>query len=427
MSDLAKRVFQVFDPIALEASQGALYADLNQARGDGNVVEALKSEIVLNQRPTAQLLAGHSGSGKSTELKRLKQQLEQDGYFVVYFEAEEDLDRNDVDFLEVLVALVHQVVSQLHLRLELTLKPGWFQDRFQQLTKLLSSEVEFERLDLNTGLMKFASSLRSSPDHRARVRELLETDTGNWLEAANQVLAEASRALNERERKGLVVLFDDLDKMIVRAIPGTDYDTAEHLFLNRAASMTGFSCHVIYTMPITLTRQLARQRLRSFYDGEISVMAMTKLESAPPESKRFQPGWTAFRDMIRRRLDSIRVDEKKVFKRGARDDLIRISGGEPAALVRYIRSAAKTRDGLPISRATVRALAASECRSFTDGFVREHHRILAEVRDNPWFTPAEGEVDHFDQLLLSRAVLQYINDRKWYGLNPALADEEFLP
>ncbi|WP_353736013.1 MULTISPECIES: hypothetical protein [unclassified Okeania] len=45
---------------------------------------------------TCQLYAGHRGAGKSTELLRLKQYLESQKIFVVYFAADEqDIDAED--------------------------------------------------------------------------------------------------------------------------------------------------------------------------------------------------------------------------------------------------------------------------------------------------------------------------------------------
>ena len=46
-------------------------------------------------------MKGHIGCGKSTELFRLKDKLEQQGYHVVYFEFSEDLDMGDVDISDI--------------------------------------------------------------------------------------------------------------------------------------------------------------------------------------------------------------------------------------------------------------------------------------------------------------------------------------
>ena len=49
------------------------------------------------------------GSGKSTELLRLKAQLQKEGFHVVYFESSKDLDMGDVDITDILLAIARQV------------------------------------------------------------------------------------------------------------------------------------------------------------------------------------------------------------------------------------------------------------------------------------------------------------------------------
>jgi predicted ATPase with chaperone activity len=56
------------------------YIDFTEVRGN-NVVNELKRTVVLSENePTCQLFTGHIGCGKSTELSRLKTELEQQGY-----------------------------------------------------------------------------------------------------------------------------------------------------------------------------------------------------------------------------------------------------------------------------------------------------------------------------------------------------------
>ena len=57
--------------------------------------------------PTCELFTGHIGCGKSTELLRLKAELEQEGFHVVYFESSQDLEIGDVDITDIMLAIAH--------------------------------------------------------------------------------------------------------------------------------------------------------------------------------------------------------------------------------------------------------------------------------------------------------------------------------
>jgi len=78
------------------------YVDCSPARGGEDVVRFLSLRIENSTHPMAQLISGHRGCGKSTELKRLVKDLENKGYLVVYFAADEDIDVGDLVYTDLL-------------------------------------------------------------------------------------------------------------------------------------------------------------------------------------------------------------------------------------------------------------------------------------------------------------------------------------
>ena len=77
MNDLVQRIYAAFDPSPLKADNGGLYVELDDVRGEADIVKRTSVKIRLAEgEPTCQVLAGHKGSGKSTELYRLQRELE---------------------------------------------------------------------------------------------------------------------------------------------------------------------------------------------------------------------------------------------------------------------------------------------------------------------------------------------------------------
>ncbi len=173
MSELPEKVYQAFDPAPLMADRESakLYVDLDEVRGSADVVNRLANNIRFSDTSTCQILAGHKGSGKSTELRRLQRELESSPkrYFVVFCESDDDIDRNDVDFLEVLIAIMRQMAAQLREKVKIKLQPGYFRDRWQRIWELLGSKVELETLDLETGLTTISTAVKASPDARLKL------------------------------------------------------------------------------------------------------------------------------------------------------------------------------------------------------------------------------------------------------------------
>ncbi len=90
------------------------YVDCSPWRGDEHIVNMIARRIIRAEaaRPVQhlkQLLAGHRGCGKSTELLLLKEKLEQAGHLVVYFDAALEIDMNDVDYADILLAMMRQL------------------------------------------------------------------------------------------------------------------------------------------------------------------------------------------------------------------------------------------------------------------------------------------------------------------------------
>lgn len=427
MSNLTNAVYRVFDPDEpLPPEKNELYVDLDDVRGGADVVRRLGNAIRRAGHPTCQLLAGHRGSGKTTELLRLRRELESGPvkYFAVLCDADRDVDRNDVDFPDVLGAIVRQTAAQLRERCEIELQPGYFRDRWERLRKLLGSELEFTDLSLEAGMLQLTTAIKASPDARAKIREFLEPDTGNWIAAANDVIGQAASRLQQRGYSGLVILVDDLDKMVLRPHEKAGCSTAEYLFVHREGQLTGFQCHMVYSLPIALAYSAQASTLRSLYGGSIPVVPMTKVATRPPDNNPHGAGIEKFRQLIEARLRSIGASDREVFEsEEVREEIIRLSGGQPRELMILIRDAF-ARGDLPITTQGL-ALATRELRrSYARQLTAEAWTVIEHVRSTGRTDPSADHDAIMRVLLDSRAVLAYANeeDEEWYNLNPIVRD-----
>lgn len=421
--DLLQRIYAAFDPLPLTADQKDLYVELDELRGDADVVKRMMAKIRLaNGKPTCQVLAGHKGSGKSTELYRLKFHLEEGPpkMFVVFCEADEDLDRNDVDFPDLLVVIVRQMAQQIQDRAGIQLAPGYFKDRLQRLGNLLTSEINFDKFDLQVGLAKLGITLKGSPDARLAIRKAMEPDTGNLLHAANDVISQAVLELRKKDYHGLVIIVDDLDKMIVRPIE-TGCSSAEHLFVNRAAQLTAFACHLVYTIPISLAYSHQENAIKASYGGHVPVIPMTKTATPPPQSRPYDPGVAKFREIITKRLTKAGATEADLFVNDAvREKLIHLSGGQPTELMTLVREAIVTQD-LPVRAQSLARAEREGQREYARQLRGEHWPIIEAVGKTGHFVPTAENERLFRELLEGRSVLVYENGDEWYGLNPMVA------
>lgn len=424
MSDLSNSIYQLFSTEPLRADQQELYVDLHEVRGDADVVKRLARRIELSDTSTCQVLAGHRGSGKSTELLRLQKRLQESTSkrpFVVVCSTDDDLDRNDVDFPQVLISIVRQTAAALK-KVGINLQPGYFADRVKRLGGLLTTPIEFTGLDLDLGLASLSATMKSSPDAREAINKLLEPDTGNWINAANDVFSEAVPKLKELGRSGLVILVDDLDKMVVRPHAAANCMTDEHLFVHRAAQLRAFNCHVVYTMPISLAYSHVAGSIRSSFSGDLPIVPMTKVRHRPPSAEPYQAGVEKFKELIERRCKAAGVSTLDVFAdEAAVHQIIQLSGGQPSELMSLVRESIVTKP-LPIDADALGRARVNGRRDFTRSLRAEHWALITQVKETGTYTRTAETEPLFRQLLEGRVVLQYVNDDEWYGVNPMLDD-----
>jgi hypothetical protein len=130
------------------------YIDFSSVRG-GKIIEELKDNIAYfsPDEPTCVLFTGHIGCGKSTELLRLKAELEVAGFHVVYFESSQDLEMADVDIGDFLLAMatpafgIARRVSQSLDKINIA-EPTILKELLQGALKMLNADVTGVKLKL---------------------------------------------------------------------------------------------------------------------------------------------------------------------------------------------------------------------------------------------------------------------------------------
>jgi hypothetical protein len=132
---------RTLDPGKPDDSQ--LYIDFSAVRGE-QIITEIKDLISFYEpeNPTCTLFTGHIGCGKSTELLKLRQELEAERFHVVYFESSEDLEMADVDIGDVLLAIARRISQSLE-GLKLGEAKG-LRGLLQGAAKVLMTEIELE-------------------------------------------------------------------------------------------------------------------------------------------------------------------------------------------------------------------------------------------------------------------------------------------
>ena len=403
------------------------YIDFSSVRG-GKIIEDLKDNIAMwdPDEPTCQLFTGHIGCGKSTELWLLKQQLEAEGFHVVYFESDKDLEMGDLDVSDILLTIARQVIESLNTREKLNLgEPTRLNSLIERAIKLLQTEIEISpEVELSFGIAKITAQAKASPQLRSKLRDYLGPRTNGIIETINQELLEpAHKKLKQRGKNGLVVIVDNLDKVDSSPKPW-GRPQPEYLFVDRGEQLASLHCHVIYTLPLALRFSNDFNTLTQRFKSDPQVLPMVSIQLR--DGKEFGEGMAKLRQLVLARAFPHLEEQQRLEKiteifdsTETLDHLCKMSGGHVRNILRILNDAIKKQKGLPISSENLNKVIQNFRNERTLAVEDQEWELLRQVAQTQKVTGDDG----YQRLIRSMFVYEYRDDEgSWFDINPILKD-----
>ncbi|MBD1854109.1 MULTISPECIES: P-loop NTPase fold protein [Leptolyngbya] len=421
----AKTLKEAFRLCNIDPLSGAglerYYVDLSSVRK----TEAIEGvNFVLDSQYPGEfctiLFTGHRGCGKSTELKRICHQWEQD-YRVIYLEANDETDINDAEYTDFYLVVIKQVefaLREMGLSFDKRLLKGfedWFKDVTKENEQTVESSVSVEsEASLGSGapfiaklLVKLLAQIKGADKQKTVIRQTLQRDISRLKADINLLLQDAYQKIKSQYSKGFLVIFDNLDR-----VPP---EVGNHLFFDYAAQLQELNCTIIYTVPISVLCS-SKNIVNTF--GEPHVVSMVRTYQLVRERCELDydaEGLKQLQQIIEKRVDTelLFESEQEVLA------LAKASGGHVRQLMQMVRSAcqtASTRKHAKIQAEDVE-YAIKQQQFHFERFVRdEHYPLLAKVCLTKNVTKDEtGQL-----MLFNTSVLEYNGLDRWNYPNPAV-------
>jgi hypothetical protein len=411
-----------------DAADRQYYIDFSDVRGC-KIVEELQRTIVRisPDEPTCQLFTGHIGCGKSTELQRLKTELELAGFHVVYFESSQDLDMADIDISDILLSVARQVSASLE-ALEIKTKPGYFVNLFKEIGDFLQTPIELSgEAEFSLGIAKISAKAKDSPQMRSQLRQYLEPRTNSILQAINEeLLDKANEQLKARGQKGIVVIVDNLDRVDMRPMP-SGRSQPEYLFIDRGEQLRRLKCHVVYTIPLVLIFSNEYETLKNRLGGGIAPKVLPMVLVRQRDGSDYEPGMALLRQLVLARAfpeisweGRLAMTSELFETPKTLDRLCRVSGGHIRNLLGLLYSCLQRQDP-PFSQECLEAVIKDYRDDLLLAINEEEWELLYEVVNQQ---SLKGESE-YQRLLRSMFVFEYRDPTgRWFGISPALAETE---
>ena len=402
------------------------YVDLSTVRG-AKLIESLARTIsrISPEQATCQLFTGHIGCGKSTELLRLKYELEKQKFHVAYFECDRQLELSDVDASDILLAIAGQLSSGLE-KQNINIVPTYFKKLFGELTDILQTKIDLSaNFKLSVGIAEISAQAKNSPSLRRQMRERLESRTSSIIKSINQeLLAPAKKLLQARGMNGLVVIVDNLDRIENRIDP-KEQSRAGYLFVERGDQLRGLDCHLVYTVPLLLTFSNDAAIVTSRFGTDIKTLPM--VPARLQDGRECEAGMALLRQIVMARAfpnvnEVQRIGDEfvnKVFDTPQTlDRLCQASGGHVRNLFRLLYGCLE-QDDPPITASLVESIIAKERNKMVKTITQDEWELIAKVKQDK---RVRGELE-YQTLIKSQFVFEYeYQNVSWFDINPILDD-----
>jgi len=426
--DSLTRFYQLCDPLRpLEADEEDLYVDWQTQVGLDDVKTLLSNSVTRSTGvPVTRLFTGHRGTGKTTELKRVKRKLESGEtgrrIFVSFVEAEESLDLQDVAAPDVVFLMVRQLVSDLR---DQKFEFGWqrFTGFVKEFVELLRGEVQLKGIDIGADPLKFSVVLKDVPRARPVLRSLLEGKLPTIYDLVNgEILEEARGFLRERGFDDILLIVDQLDRIPRKVINGRGLTNDENLFLDHAGTLRALRCHVLFTIPTELAYSLRRVDLQNAYGADI--LALPAIPVHDRDGKACDPGVRSMAEVVKRRAQKAGLESSQVFNPPTLlERFVRLSGGHLRSLFVLLRAALDRASHLPITEDIANRAIRRAASDLALPLRRREWEALERVHATK--APLEGpeEAALWYDLLCGLYVFAYEDERgRWYDWNPLLGE-----
>lgn len=380
---------------------------------------------------TCQLFSGFRGSGKTSELLRLRERLLGDGYHVVFVAGAEVVNLNKpLEPADLLISVAAAVAQ--HVERQRGASPakeslveriqGFFSNTNIDLKGVtVGATVDLPKVKLDVG--KLALELSTNPSFKSSVQEALRGKI-SWLVTQFQAFMKEAREALGIAQNGLspVVIVDDLEK--IRG-SGVDHDTVqqsmEHIFweFHRELHIAGW--HAIWTAPPYL--QLLSSDVASAYDGSV-VLPMVRLWANDDSRTPDRTGIDALRACLAKRGNATSFFPKEELL----DRLILVSSGYLRGLIRLMRDIVRMTS---LQDDPTKPLTENLVEQVIDDYVRECRTAIwredlvwlaAVARSRRLEVENRNMIKRAAKLLDTAIIMTYRNGEEWVDVCHAARD-----
>lgn len=418
--EFRREAFRLFD-FNMPLEPGSQYYEpLYRLEGGDDPVALLQEKIEFSSGESRQFFSGFRGSGKTTELKRLKQSLESDGYLVFYCDILDYLNPGQaIDISDLLIVIAGAFSDEVEKQFPgVDLKADSYWTRFWHY--LTTTEVIAQELKL-TALKDVAElklALKDVPTFRQKLQEVMANRLFEFLAQVQKFFEDYVKKLDQlRPGQEIVFLVDALEQLRGSLINEQEViASVGRLFSLHMDRLRIPYLHVVYSVPPWL----------KFVQPGAEVVILHSVRQWGKDANRTPhgPGDKCLLDLLRKRLGANGFtrffgDEARAMQ------FVNFCGGNVRDLLRLMREAIIRAQVLPITDQVVNASIITVRSSLLPIAADEAAWLnaISETHESGLPNMLSASIMQFTRFLDSHQVLYLRNGEEWYDVHPLIREE----
>jgi len=409
-------------------------------KASNDPVERLFKHIDLSYGKSMQFFSGFRGSGKTTELFRLRKKLREEGFFVIYANALKYINPSEeIDITDLLVVIAGAFSDALETELGFSNAHESYWTRLKNyLTRTtvgvseigLKGDLDSPARELIGGLkagVDLKLNLQTTSSFRQNLQKFLSGRIGELKRDVDNFFEDGvKRILEEKgEDTRIVFIFDQLEQ-----IRGTLFNeqsviqSVVRTFSQNSKLLELPYINTIYTVPPWL-----KFVMPATFTNPVVILPSIKQWQDDPQRSEIKEGNEIFFQVLRKRFEDDGLKEFFGEDQGGHpkaSKIVSYCGGSLRDLLRLLNELLRMpSDELPFSDAMIEQAIANVRTEFLPVSIEDAHWLMriSETRSESLPNIEGGNVGQLTRFLDQHFVLYFRNGNDWYDIHPLIREE----
>jgi hypothetical protein len=385
----------------------------------------LKTRIEWEESQSVSLLTGFRGNGKSTELRRLRKLLTEDGckVFLVdmldYVIMSKPLELSDF-ILSLMIALSNAVQAETGLD---STRKGYI----ERLANFLNAELESDVFKLKGGGAGFGAELglklKTDPTFKDHIQVKLRGHLTRLVDDAQNFVSEVVTTLRKKEKEPFLKVVFLVDSIEQLRGAGSDAEKVQNsvveTFSGQAANLMFPMLHIVYTVPPYLNA-IAQNTGRSM--GGNPVTCWPNVHVRHPNGNDDDHGLSIMEALVAKRF----ADWEKLFFRPQLIELAKASGGDRRDYFRLLRECVvslRNTSEPKVTASIIKRVKSQLISELTPIAADDAHWLLRVHKNKNTSLASIDDLPRLARFLDSNLIMNYMNGESWYDIHPLIREE----